>query len=294
MNLDKDGNVTGSGSGMSRSSQTVQPKDIISSNSSGNSNSSKEPNFPAKLHAILSSPKYQDIISWLPHGRSFRILRLKEFEETILPEYFRHGRYPSFTRQLNGWGFQRVNEGPEYNSHYHELFLRGRPELVKQMRRLTSKDMADRKKGEKTSTPTPDFFNMPPVPCSPGRATSEGNKKPMKASFDLSSDHFSTSLLARSERFVALQRELELLEERRMTILGHIRDLATTDGQLQHPRLAAFQQSMQPSLRENLYMQASMQQPSLLERNGGGSEKLTADAARRLYLQLLDQQQGRL
>ena len=28
-------------------------------------------NFPAKLHSIMSSPGYQHIICWMPHGRSW-------------------------------------------------------------------------------------------------------------------------------------------------------------------------------------------------------------------------------
>lgn len=28
-------------------------------------------NFPAKLHWIISSPEYQHIICWMPHGRSW-------------------------------------------------------------------------------------------------------------------------------------------------------------------------------------------------------------------------------
>ena len=84
----------------------------------------KEPTFPAKLHMILSNPEYADIISWLPHGRSWRILQQKTLEEQILPLYFRHGRYSSFSRQVNGWGFRRVIDGPDYNSYYHEVSYR--------------------------------------------------------------------------------------------------------------------------------------------------------------------------
>jgi hypothetical protein len=35
--------------------------------------SCKAPNFPAKLHQIVSTPEYQHIIAWLPHGRSWTI-----------------------------------------------------------------------------------------------------------------------------------------------------------------------------------------------------------------------------
>jgi hypothetical protein len=69
---------------------------------------SKEPTFPVKLHGILSNPEYESVISFLPHGRSWRIHDQKRFEDEILPKYFRHGRFSSFTRQVNGWGFQRI------------------------------------------------------------------------------------------------------------------------------------------------------------------------------------------
>jgi hypothetical protein len=81
----------------------------------------KEPTFPVKLHMILSNPEFQDIISWLPHGRSWRILQQKAFEERVIPLYFRHGRYSSFARQVNGWGFRRITHGSDYNSYYHEV-----------------------------------------------------------------------------------------------------------------------------------------------------------------------------
>jgi hypothetical protein len=83
--------------------------------------STKEQTFPVKLHMILSNPDFQDIIGWLPHGRSWRILQQKAFEEKVIPLYFRHGRYSSFARQVNGWGFRRITNGSDYNSYYHEV-----------------------------------------------------------------------------------------------------------------------------------------------------------------------------
>ncbi len=83
----------------------------------------KEPPFPVKLHRILSNPDYSDFISWLPHGRSWRVLKPKAFEEKIVPRYFRHTKYASFMRQVNGWGFKRMTQGPDHNSYYHEVGL---------------------------------------------------------------------------------------------------------------------------------------------------------------------------
>ena len=79
--------------------------------------------FPTKLYKILSKPVFEDVISWLPHGRSWRVLDQKRFETEVLPLYFRHGNFLSFMRQVNGWGFRRTYEDFKHNSFYHEVRL---------------------------------------------------------------------------------------------------------------------------------------------------------------------------
>lgn len=82
--------------------------------------------------------------------------------EEISPHYFTQARFESFIRQVNGWGFKRLRrEGPDRSSYYHPLFLRGRPDLVNQMRRPA--------KGEKAvdDEEEPDFFSLPPSPEMP-------------------------------------------------------------------------------------------------------------------------------
>eukprot|EP00566_Odontella_aurita_P008916 CAMPEP_0113561958 /NCGR_PEP_ID=MMETSP0015_2-20120614/20262_1 /TAXON_ID=2838 /ORGANISM="Odontella" /LENGTH=823 /DNA_ID=CAMNT_0000463805 /DNA_START=13 /DNA_END=2484 /DNA_ORIENTATION=- /assembly_acc=CAM_ASM_000160 len=96
--------------------------------------------FPERLYDLLSHPDHardiSDVISWQPHGRSWTILKPKEFERTILPRFYSAKcKYTSFIRQANGWGFRRITQGPDRNSYYHELFLRGLPHLIKLMRR---------------------------------------------------------------------------------------------------------------------------------------------------------------
>ena len=83
----------------------------------------KGDSFPVKLHKILSNPLFCRIITWLPHGRSWKILQSEEFEREVLPRYFRHKKLASFMRQVNGWAFTRVNEGPDHKSYYHEVRL---------------------------------------------------------------------------------------------------------------------------------------------------------------------------
>jgi hypothetical protein len=75
-------------------------------------------------------------ITWLPHGRSWKILNRDFFSSYALPRYFGHANNSSFVRVVNAWGFRRIISGPDKDSYYHELFLRGKPNLHSQMKRL--------------------------------------------------------------------------------------------------------------------------------------------------------------
>jgi len=95
--------------------------------------------FPAKLHKILSIPELSHIISWMPHGRSWRVLQPKLFEEKVMPKYFAHqSKYASFTRQVNGWRFKRITIGPDRNCYYNVFFLRDFPQKTRGMTRRSS------------------------------------------------------------------------------------------------------------------------------------------------------------
>ncbi|KAL3822498.1 hypothetical protein ACHAXA_002516 [Cyclostephanos tholiformis] len=131
-----------------------------------------QPNFPAKLHAIVSNPNYQHIVCWQAHGRSWKIVDKHLLSTVICPKHFAHAKFESFNRSVNGWGFKRLlNPGPDCKSYYHECFLRGRPELTKLMQRLVNpgKRLPD-KAGE------PDFYEISrkyPLPAAPTTALQE-------------------------------------------------------------------------------------------------------------------------
>jgi hypothetical protein len=71
-----------------------------------NTRSPRDPihSFPSRLHEILSNPNYNEYITWLPHGRAWKIVRRKLFECYVIPHHFRHGRYSSFMRQVRVCG----------------------------------------------------------------------------------------------------------------------------------------------------------------------------------------------
>mmetsp|Transcript_11764 Transcript_11764/g.20471 ORF Transcript_11764/g.20471 Transcript_11764/m.20471 type:complete len:363 (-) Transcript_11764:247-1335(-) len=94
-------------------------------------------NFPARLHKILSEPNNHDAITWMPHGRAWKIRDKNRLIKEVIPNYFVCKKYASFTRQLNGWGFKRLHQsGPDFGCYYHECFLRGIPDLTCLIRRL--------------------------------------------------------------------------------------------------------------------------------------------------------------
>jgi len=41
--------------------------------------------FPTKLYALLSQPQLSSIITWMPHGRSWKVLKPRVFETSVLP-----------------------------------------------------------------------------------------------------------------------------------------------------------------------------------------------------------------
>lgn len=88
-------------------SRVVRSKEIASASKSGLNG--KREIFPQRLLAILNDKSLTDIITWLPHGRSFVIIRPDVFTEKVLPKYLPPAdarastKYPSFTRKLNRW-----------------------------------------------------------------------------------------------------------------------------------------------------------------------------------------------
>ena len=62
--------------------------------------------FPAKLHEIVSTPEYQHIIAWKPHGRAWALVDKSLFISVVLPKHFNHSNFGSFNRSVNGWGFK--------------------------------------------------------------------------------------------------------------------------------------------------------------------------------------------
>jgi len=77
--------------------------------------------FPVKLYVILAQKEFHDIITWMPHGRSWKVLKPSLFESLVMPLFFEYSNYHSFNRLVNAWSFRRISAGPDRGSYYHEV-----------------------------------------------------------------------------------------------------------------------------------------------------------------------------
>jgi len=59
--------------------------------------------FVWKLYEMLEDVEQttrEEIVSWVDGGRAFKVHKMTEFVNTIIPRYFKHSRFRSFQRQL--------------------------------------------------------------------------------------------------------------------------------------------------------------------------------------------------
>ena len=122
--------------------------------------------YCAQLHDILDLDDLSAIIDWMPHGRAFIVKRPKTIAAQVLTRFFKQTKLTSFTRQLNLWGFKRITRGTDSGAYYHELFLRGRPDLALRMKRYKIKGNGTR------AIPCPEqepnfYYNYPCIPRVP-------------------------------------------------------------------------------------------------------------------------------
>jgi hypothetical protein len=112
---------------------------------------SRFPPFVRKTFQLVSDPTTNHIVSWVNNGANFTIWNTQAFQKQILPQYFKHNNLCSFVRQLNTYGFHKINATSVLDDleFSHPCFKQGAKHLLTKVKRRLSKA----KKTETESSP---------------------------------------------------------------------------------------------------------------------------------------------
>ncbi|KAK0533410.1 Flocculation suppression protein [Tilletia horrida] len=107
----------------------------------------QQPSFVNKLYSMLEDERIAHMISWAPSGTVFSVANPSVFSKVVLPQWFKHSNWQSFVRQLNMYGFNKVNQTFQGDpideiqvwEFRHPRFRRGELHLLNDIKRKNSR-----------------------------------------------------------------------------------------------------------------------------------------------------------
>lgn len=128
-----------------------KPKTTLNAGTNSGVPGKKSP-FVVKLWRMINDPLNASYIHWIDNGTSFQVADREAFMKYVLPQYFKHNNFSSFVRQLNMYGFHKIQdltqgtlttqESGEIYQFHHDKFRRGREDLLDQIVRNKPKEDA--------------------------------------------------------------------------------------------------------------------------------------------------------
>jgi len=141
------------------------------STNKGSTKSDNAPIFLRKTYELINTCD-PNIATWADDGSSFVVKDVNKFASEEIPTFFKHNNFSSFVRQLNLYGFRKIRIDPirirdedsgtesKYWRFRHANFLKGRPDLLSQIKKTSSIEPAEKQEVDALKIEVKDLKNQ--------------------------------------------------------------------------------------------------------------------------------------